>query len=143
MLVGDGSEDGHGSGDFDGDFGGENGGDEFDDNIENAAFGSHAYSHDGKGCCNNNKGVNYLVTRFHYFPTRFSSKHKYLVSIKAFTRFIFMLTRFLTMLARYAELVYEFYFTSTVDFVIYFYAYNFKQIYAFELHICLLQKLLG
>ena len=47
------------------------------------------------------------------------------------------------MLARYAELVYKFNFTSTVDFVIYFYAYNFKQIYAFELHICLLQKLLG
>jgi len=54
-----------------------------------------------------------------------------------------MLTRFLTMLTRYAKLVYEFYLTSTVYFFIYFYAYNFKRIYAFELHIFLLQKLHG
>ena len=54
-----------------------------------------------------------------------------------------MLTRFLTMLIRYAKLVYKFYLTSTVDFLIYFYAYNFKGIYAFELHTSLLQKLHG
>ena len=64
--------------------------------------------------------------------TRFSSKRQ-----------SFLLTRFLNMLTRYAKLVYKFYFTSTVDFLIYFYAYNFKGIYAFELHTCLLQKLHG
>jgi hypothetical protein len=47
------------------------------------------------------------------------------------------------MLTRYAKLVYKFYFTSNVDSLIYFYACNFKRIYAFELHIFLLQKLHG
>jgi len=49
------------------------------------------------------------------------------------------------MLTRYAKLVYKFYFTSTstVDFFIYFNAYNFKRIYVFELNIFLLQKLHG
>ena len=56
-----------------------------------------------------------------------------------------MLTRFLTMLTRNAKLVYKFYFTSTVDFCIYFCidACNFKRIYAFELYIFLLKKLHG
>ena len=56
------------------------------------------------------KGVNYLLTRF-----------------------LYLLTRFLTMLTRYTKLVYKFYFISTVDFLIYFYANNFKRIYAFEI----------
>ncbi len=34
-------------------------------------------------------------------------------------------------------------FKYTLDFLIYFYACNFKRIYAFELHIFLLQKLHG
>ena len=45
-----------------------------------------------------------------------------------------MLTRFLTMLTRYAKLVYKFYFTSAVDFLVYFNENNFKRIYAFELY---------
>ena len=48
---------------------------------------------------------------------------------------LFVLTRILTMLTRYAKLAYKFYFTSTVDFLIYFYACIFKRIYGFELHI--------
>ncbi len=59
------------------------------------------------------------------------------------TRFIFMITRFLTMFTRYAKLVYKFYSTSTVDFLIYFYACNFNWLYAFELKNFLLQKLHG
>jgi len=54
-----------------------------------------------------------------------------------------MLTRFLTVYTRYFKLVYKFHFTSTVEFLIYLYAFNFKRIYAFELHIILLQKLHG
>jgi len=49
----------------------------------------------------------------------------------------------LFVLSKYTKLVYKFYFTSTVDFLIYFSAYNFKRIYAFELYIFLLQKLHG
>ncbi len=47
------------------------------------------------------------------------------------------------MVTRHAKLVYKFYFTSIVDFLIYFYACNFKRIYAFKLHMFLLQKLHG
>ncbi len=59
----------------------------------------------------NVKGVNYLLTIFHYLLTRFI----YLVSIKVF------------LLTRYAKSVYKFYFTTTVDFLIYFYACNLKR----------------
>jgi len=94
----------------------------------------------------------FIGTRFHYLLTRFicvarfSSKHQSFLFtrfLSLLTKFTFMLTRYLTMLTRYAKLVYKFYFTSTVDFFIYFYACNFKRIYSFELQIFLLKKLHG
>jgi len=79
---------------------------------------------------NNDYNIDYILKRVLiiclldlFGLTRFSSKRQ-----------SFLLTRFLNMLTRYAKLVYKFYLANTVDFLIYFYACNFKRIYAFELH---------